>query len=256
MNKVHNSSHNPYGPDWPDANYHPDWPHHKHMHHWNDTEPAAVVPWYDDCCPEPSDDCVCVTENDINLWNTISAVSAFSAINIDNLSGLSALSGISEILPMVSAVNEYSAVWMSAEYIPDIYNDISAMSAKIDTKAPLSGEYLQKVYSDPEYFSGAGTIKSVLRPSVELAKTVDFVVSGTENFKYDLVNKKECEQVFKRLNEHTDELIKYNWKITTLEEDVAKLKSESKNSWVNNKVTLEESKSEPDIFYFYDSVNS
>lgn len=248
--------HNPYGPDWPDANYHPDWPHHKHMHHWNDTEPAAVVPWHDECCPEPSDPCVCVTNSDVDLWNTISAVSAFSTIDIDGLSGLSALSGLSEMLPVVSAVNENMDIWMSAQYVPNIYEDISALSAKIDTKAPLSGEYLQRVYSDPYFFEGAGTMKSVLKPSFDLLNTVAFVISGTENFKYELVNKKECEQVFKLIGEHTNELVKQDWEIKTLNAEVDKIREKTDTNWVHQVVTLKESKAKPNLFYYYDSKNS
>lgn len=246
---------NPYGSDWPDANFHPDWPHYRHMHNWNDTEPAAVVPMYDDCCPNPSDDCVCVTSGDIELWNTISAVSALSKIDIDGLSGLSALSGISEIMPAVSAVYENADIWMSAQYVPDIYGDISAMSAKIDTKAPLSGEYLQKVYSDPYFFEGAGTMKSVLKPSLDLLNTVAFVYSGTEGFKYELANRHECDEVFKRLTELGNESVKQDWEIGKLQDDMAKIQSTKSNYWANIYATPEESKANPDVFYFYDSKN-
>ena len=52
---------------WP---YWPQWP--AGWHGWNDTEPASVGPW--GCCPPPHpDDCVCVTQQDIDNWNNIRA---------------------------------------------------------------------------------------------------------------------------------------------------------------------------------------
>lgn len=249
--------HNPYGPDWPDANYHPDWPHYRHMHHWNDTEPAAVVPWHDECCPEPSDDCVCVTSGDVELWNTISSVSALSKIDIDGLSGLSALSGISEIMPAVSAVYENSDIWMLAQYVPNINEAISAMSAKIDTKAPLSGEYLQKVYSDPYFFEGAGTMKSVLKPSLDLLNTVSFVIESTSGeaglFTVPLANKADFCKLNNRVTEMTNAVVEHDWAIGKLQDDISKIQSTKIDYWQCLYATPEQSLDNPDIFYYYDS---
>ena len=111
---------------WP---YWPQWP--AGWHGWNDTEPASVGPW--GCCPPPHpDDCVCVTQQDIDNWNNISAVSALSGID---LSPLSSISGMD--LPYSATlwnscydtVYENSAVWNSAMYVPDLYANFDALSA-------------------------------------------------------------------------------------------------------------------------------
>lgn len=251
--------HNPYGPEWPDAHCHPDWPHYRHMHHWNDTEPAAVVPWHDECCPEPSDDCVCVTSGDVLMWNKISGVSALADINIDGLSGLSALSGISELLPAVSAVNAYSAIWMSAEYVPDIYDDIAAMSAKIDTKAPLSAEYLQRVYADERYFNGAGTMKSVLRLSEDMEAAYAIVYESSDKFTKMLVNTDKCDEFQNAMegmySELSTKLTTVDWSINDLYNKIKDLPTPTAtNNWENKKVSLNESKKNPNLFYYYDSL--
>lgn len=246
--------HNPYGPDWPDANFHPDWPHYRHMHHWNDTEPAAVVPWPEECCPQPSDDCMCVTSGDVLMWNTISAVSALAGINIDGLSGLSALSGIDSLIPASTAVETYSAVWMSAQYVPDIYNDIANMSAKIDTKAPLSGEYLQRVYSDPYFFDGAGTKKSVLKPSKDLQDTVELVYASSDAFTKKLVNTDMCDIVEKNIQALDKRTIDHDYAIKELTQRIDNIPGGKSADWKNEYVSIEESKKEKDIFYYYDST--
>ena len=244
---------NPYGPDWPDANYHPDWPHYRHMHAWNDSEPAAVVPWPEECCPQSADDCVCVTSGDVQMWNTISAVSALTGINVEGLSGLSALSGISELIPAASAVNAYSGIWMSAQYVPNIYEHISAMSAEIDTKAPLSGEYLQRVYSDPYFFDGAGTMKSVLKPSKDLENTVAIVYQSTSGFTKGLVNTDMCDIVKGDISALETRTVENLWKIQQLNNIVSHISGGS-TDWSNKVVTVEESKKNPNVFDFDDST--
>lgn len=249
--------HNPYGPEWPDAHCHPDWPHYRHMHHWNDTEPAAVVPWPEECCPQPSDDCVCVTSGDILMWNTISAVSGLAGINVEGLSGLSALSGISKLIPAAEAVDTYSAIWMSASYVPSIYEDIYEMSARIDTKAPLSAEYLNRVYSDPYFFDGAGTQKSVLKPSKDLENTVAIVYESTSGFKKALVNTDMCDIVEGNIKALEERTTQNQWAIQMLNDRVDHISGGGGKSldWTNKYVTLEESKKSSDVFYYFDSTN-
>lgn len=247
---------NPYGPDWPDANFHPDWPHYRHMHHWNDTEPAAVVPWPEECCPQPSDDCMCVTSGDIQMWNTISAVSAFAKIDVDGLSGLSALSGISKLIPMAEAVDAYSGIWMSAGYVPNIYEDIYELSARVDTKAPLSGEYLQQVYSDPYFFDGKGTEKSTLKPSRDLENTMIMVSACTDNFTKALVNTDMCDVVKEDIKALEERTAANQWAIQTLSNRIDHMGGGGGKStdWTNSAVSLEESKKHSDVFYYYDST--
>lgn len=254
--KQHNYPHNyNYGPDWPDANYHPDWPHSRH-HAWNDTEHAAVVPWYDECCPPEQDDCVCVTSGDVMMWNKISAVSALASLNIEGLSGLSALSGLDSIIPATELVETYSGVWMSAENVPAISAAIDAISAKVDTKAPLSAEYLTKVYTDPDFFSGEGTMKSVLRPSEDLKNTVELVYQSSDGFTKRLVNTDECEVVQQSIDALNKLTINQQWAIDYLNNQVKILSQAASNTkWVNKSVTIEESLKNPDTFYYSDTVD-
>lgn len=252
--------HNPYGPDWPDANFHPDWPHYRHMHGWNDTEPASVVPWPEECCPQPGDDCMCVTSGDVLMWNTISAVSAFADIDIRGLSGLSALSGLDSLIPATDLVKAHSGIWMSAAEVPAIYQDIYSLSAKVDTKAPLSGEYLQQVYSDPYFFDGKGTMKSVLRPSQDLKDTVAMVYESSDVFTKKLVNEEElaekCGPVMASIDELNRRTVDNANSIALLNEKIKDLTpggGGKSTDWKEQKVTAEESKNHPDVFYYFDS---
>lgn len=205
----------PYGPDWPGPNVHPDWPHYRYWHHWNDSEPAALVPWNTPCCPPSADECVCVTYQDIEMWNTISAVSAFAQFDIAGLSGLSALSGISEMLPAAWLVGEYSGTWMSAQYVPNIYDQLSAISAKVDQKEYISATsgLLDVVYADPYYFAGSGTKHCVLKPSLEAKTAFEKVLDvtydeKTKSYPWTLVTNKECDQVFSALKDNFESIQK------------------------------------------------
>lgn len=65
-----------------------EWYSDSHMskHHIHpDTEPAYVVR---PCPPEPSEDCVCVTEADVDMWNEISALSGLTGVDLSSLSAL------------------------------------------------------------------------------------------------------------------------------------------------------------------------
>lgn len=143
---------------WP---YWPQWP--AGWHGWNDTEPASVGSW--GCCPPPHpDDCVCVTQQDIDNWNNISAVSALSGLD---LSPLSSISGMD--LPYSATlwnscydtVYENSAVWNSAMYIPDLYDNFDALSAwtvdKIDELSSNQGKVYIDQSQSPYSLEGEGT---------------------------------------------------------------------------------------------------
>ena len=177
----------PYGPDWPGPHVHPDWPHYRYWHHWNDSEPAALVPWNMPCCPPSADECVCVTYQDIDMWNTISAVSAFAQLDIGALSGLTALSGLSEMVSAALIVGDNYEMWSSAQYVPNIYEQLSAISAKVDQKEYCSAAsaHLSAVYADPNYFAGSGTRNNVLRlsPNARIAidKVLDVTYAGSGN---------------------------------------------------------------------------
>lgn len=241
----------PYGPDWPGPNVHPDWPHYRYWHHWNDSEPAALVPWNTPCCPPSADECVCVTYQDINLWNSISAVMGFTALNINDFSGLSALSGISEMLSAAWVVGENWENWTSAaSAVPDIYGKLSAISAQVAKKAYYSATSacLKEVYADPTYFVGNGTKDHVLRfnPIGELAfekvlsVTYEPSADDPENpnsYPYTLVTNKECDVVMKNITELKESVHDLSTRITALDERVTALEdAEAAQTIANNVV--------------------
>lgn len=205
----------PYGPDWPGPNVHPDWPHYRYWHQWNDSEPAALVPWNAPCCPPSADECVCVTYQDINMWNTISAVSAFADLDFSGISGLTALSGLSEMLSAALIVGDNYEMWSSAQYIPNIYDQLSAISAVVNRKEYISATsaHLSAVYADPNYFVGNGTKEHVLKFSQLGEMVFDKVLDATYEpsakdesnlslkYPYTLVTNKECDIVMKNLQD-------------------------------------------------------
>ena len=148
------------------------------------------------------------------MWNTISAVSAFAELDIGALSGLTALSGLSQMASAALIVGDNYEMWSSAQYVPNIYDQLSAISAKVDQKEYISAtsSYLSSVYSDPNYFTGSGTRDSVLRLSPEariaIEKVLDVTYAGSGNpgleasYPWTLVTNKECDQVFSALNDN------------------------------------------------------
>ena len=245
---------NQYNYGWP--NVHPDWPHYRYWHHWNDSEPAALVPWNAPCCPPSADECVCVTYQDINMWNTISAVSAFAKIDFDAINGLTALSGLSQMVSAALIVGDNYEMWSSAQYVPNIYGQLSAISAKVDQKEYISAtsSYLSSIYSDPNYFAGSGTRDSVLRlaPQARIAieKVLDVTYAGSGNpslessYPWTLVTNKECDEVKTQLtNMFSSIQFLYN-KIKELEIEIKALKqntntnTDTTNNNNNNNITF------------------
>lgn len=234
----------PYGPDWPGPHVHPDWPHYRYWHHWNDSEPAALVPWNMPCCPPSADECVCVTYQDIDMWNTISAVSAFAQLDIGALSGLTALSGLFEMVSAALIVSDNYEMWSSAQYVPNIYEQLSAISAKVDQKEYCSAAsaHLSAVYADPNYFAGSGTRNNVLRlsPNARIAidKVLDVTYAGSGNpldeasYPWTLVTNKECDQVFSALQSNFASIQDLNNRIHNLEIRVTALENKTTSNLV------------------------
>lgn len=164
---------------WP---YWPQWP--AGWHGWNDTEPASVGPW--GCCP-PShpDDCVCVTQQDIDNWNNISAVSALSGID---LSPLSSISGMD--LPYSATlwnscydtVYENSAMWNEISGLPELSGYVSAFSAWTVDKIDELSAHENRVFVDYDYYpyslEGNGTAESPVGLSPEARSLLYYLDNG------------------------------------------------------------------------------
>lgn len=164
---------------WP---YWPQWP--AGWHGWNDTEPASVGPW--GCCPPPHpDDCVCVTQQDIDNWNNISAVSALSGID---LSPLSSISGMD--LPYSATlwnscydtVYENSAMWNGISGLPELSGYVSAFSAWTVDKIDELSAHENRVFVDydhwPYSLEGNGTAESPVGLSPEARSLLYYLDNG------------------------------------------------------------------------------
>ena len=164
---------------WP---YWPQWP--AGWHGWNDTEPASVGPW--GCCPPPHpDDCVCVTQQDIDNWNNISAVSALSGLD---LSPLSSISGMD--LPYSATlwnscyetVYENSAMWNCISGLPELSGYVSAFSAWTVDKIEELSAHENRVFVDYDYYpyslEGNGTAESPVGLSPEARSLLYYLNNG------------------------------------------------------------------------------
>lgn len=130
----------PHYPEWPYAP-HADWPH-GYSRRWNDTEPAHVVPYPVDCCYPGESDCLCVTSADMALWNSYSGLSGLTAFDPEALSAIyekvQDMDDYSAIRDCYYTVSANSAIWNSAAYIPNIYDNLSALYDGMNEKADYS----------------------------------------------------------------------------------------------------------------------
>ena len=200
-----NPSHVPHFPDWPNVPY-ADWPRTR-FHRWNDSEPANVQPWWQDCCEPYDNPCVCVTSADVDLWNSYSGLSGLTAFDPETISAaVSSYSSISAQLEQFSGWDDLkygydvlsanSGMWNSAGYIPNIYENLSALaSGKLDVTASRVWTDSLKLSHEAGIFGdfsgtivGDGTYERPLRVSKEIAKAIGIIDDATNGFQTGLVN--------------------------------------------------------------------
>lgn len=169
---------------------HADWPHNIHPR-WNDSEPAIVQPWWNDCCNHEEDDCICVTSADYERWNTLVDLSALSAFNPEDISAaLSAyerLDNYSALEDAAGCVSANSGIWNSAGYVPDIYETLSAMNDILAQKYDVSA--WSGIYTNNAEIQGTGTVERPLHLSPAV-RDILWTVSGSleSGYKAGLVN--------------------------------------------------------------------
>lgn len=169
---------------------HADWPHNIHPR-WNDSEPAIVQPWWNDCCNHEEDDCICVTSADYERWNTLVDLSALSAFNPEDISAaLSAyekLDNYSALEDAAGCVSANSGIWNSAGYVPDIYETLSAMNDILAQKYDVSA--WSGIYTNNAEIQGTGTVERPLHLSLAV-RDILWTVSGSleSGYKAGLVN--------------------------------------------------------------------
>ena len=275
----------PHYNDWPYAP-NSDWPHSRH-HRWNDSEPANVVPWDWDCCHHDDEDCQCVTSADIDRWNSYSSLSGLTGFKPEDItSALSAINGMSDYSALRDGyytLSGFSGIWNSAEYIPDIYERLSTMTETLSDKADYSAisaycapsgfktsgtlhiwtDY-EKLSADPKYHPvpepeyrlgtivGIGTYERPLRlakESIEAIANVEIATSGNKK----LANLDDVEKVSTQLDSVYKDNQSLHHDITSLTQIVEELINGKSAYWTDEHVSLEESKNNPNIFYFWDS---
>ena len=108
----------------------------------NDTEPAFNVPYPVDCCDHDDSECVCVTDEDILRWdtafNTVSGLSGFDPVLLS--AAMENLADMDKYASVADTVIDYSATWLSAGYVPQLFSAFDELSAKYNELA--AQEYL------------------------------------------------------------------------------------------------------------------
>lgn len=269
-----NPSHVPHFPDWPNVPY-ADWPRTR-FHRWNDSEPANVQPWWQDCCEPYDNPCVCVTSADVDLWNSYSGLSGLTAFDPETISAaVSSYSSISAQLEQFSGWDDLkygydvlsanSGMWNSAGYIPNIYENLSALaSGKLDVTAGRVWTDSLKLAHEAGIFGdfsgtivGDGTYERPLRVSKEIAKAIGIIDDATNGFQTGLVNTdtfiKEINnfsamyyQAVKAANEVSGNRELIEWILNHLHG-----KDPSAN-WIHSAVSIEASRKNPMYFYYWE----
>lgn len=269
-----NPSHVPHFPDWPNVPY-ADWPRTR-FHRWNDSEPANVQPWWQDCCEPYDNPCVCVTSADVDLWNSYSGLSGLTAFDPETISAaVSSYSSISAQLEQFSGWDDLkygydilsanSRMWNSAGYIPNIYENLSALaSGKLDVTASRVWTDSLKLSHEAGIFGdfsgtivGDGTYERPLRVSKEIAKAIGIIDDATNGFQTGLVNTdtfiKEINnfsamyyQAVKAANEVSGNRELIEWILNHLHG------KDSSANWIHSAVSIEASRKNPMYFYYWE----
>lgn len=266
----------PHFPDWPNMP-HADWPRWG-WRRWNDSEPAHEVPWDYDCCNHGESDCICVTSADADLWNSYSSLSGLLAFNPDDLSA--ALANADTIEDLSGFVSANSGIWLSAGYVPNIYENISALydalNDKVDYSAMESAMLSYHVWTDSEVMAydagrygdfsgtliGIGTYERPLRVSKYIAKAVAAVEEATNNYTIPLASADSVDKLQGQITQLNGKInrafsgIQINHdNIEMLANLSAKFDDKYHPPMYNYKVSLEESYSTPDNIYYWSEAN-
>lgn len=271
-------SHIPHFPDWPNVPY-ADWPRTR-FHRWNDSEPANVQPWWQDCCEPYDNPCVCVTSADVDLWNSYSGLSGLTGFDpetisaaVSSYSSISAqfdqLSGWDDLKYGYDVLSANSGMWNSAGYVPGIFSAISALDdKKLDVSA--SRVWTDSLKSQAEFgyygpfegtIDGDGSYDRPLRVSTAVARGMATVMEATDHFNIPLANKDDIDKItanywdLSGIWTKTDHLAHQNqdlieWILNHLsgEWHWADLAS----AWVHKAVTRQQSSADPERFYYWE----
>lgn len=269
-----NPDHIPHYPDWPN-HPHADWPHWR-GHRWNDTEPAHEVPWDWDCCRPDESDCICVTSADADLWNSYSGLSALTGFEPDMIaSAVSAYSALPDMKPiqdMYYDVSANSAVWNSAGYVPNVYENLSILFSAVNEKADASALSSFHVWTDsqkiaweqgiPGDYSGTiygdGTFDRPLRIHKNLAMAAMLVADATNNYSETLISRNDYNNITGDINELNRQVNNNQINISENRYLIELLingmgSGYSGLKWVRGPVSMDVSRAHPDTMYYWQS---
>lgn len=266
----------PHFPDWPNMP-HADWPRWG-WRRWNDSEPAHEVPWDYDCCNHGESDCICVTSADADLWNSYSSLSGLLAFNPDDLSA--ALANADTIEDLSGFVSANSGIWLSAGYVPNIYENISALydglNDKVDYSAMESAMSTYHVWTDSEVMAhdagrygdfsgtlvGIGTYERPLRVSKYISQAVAAVEVATNGFTSPLASGVSIDGLQDQISKVNSELDNAKTEIKINHDDIQFLanlsgafRDDLHPAMDNKKVSLAESRATPSIMYYWSEAN-
>lgn len=89
-------------------------PSHWHGYCYNDTEHAISKEPWEECC-DHDDDCVCVTDKDVQRWDAYSGLSSLLDLDIDKFSSYSAVAASADLWNSnYDTVSANSAIWNKA----------------------------------------------------------------------------------------------------------------------------------------------
>lgn len=275
----------PHYPDWPYAP-HADWPHGG-SRRFNDSERAVVVPHPVDCCHPDDNECLCVTSGDMELWNSYSGLSGLTAFDAsalsamyDMLQGMDNYSAVEDAYYQMSA---NSAIWNSAAYIPNVYENLSALYDNLNDKADYSaisaycdigkhpdgtyGDRAIKIWTDSlkDYYYGDrtphdmtivgdGTLERPLRvgkPLIDAIMAVQEVISAglaDQNDITKLIN--EIKNINITDNTQNNVLHRHDEYIEWIINQLGKAPSGSLWIQTTKNAILEESRNNPASFYY------
>lgn len=203
--------------------YAPMWHHRPH----SDLEVAAVPMPGHDCCPEPQEECVCVTSGDVALWNEISALSGLSGIDWDTLYNISGLSASANLWNSnYTTVRTNSAAWSNKLDSSALEENSAFWQGASETVRDNSAKWNSACSSIPQIYTNKTNIEKL---SADFAKQVKIYFDkttiegdGTYNSPYTVKDYTTYKEVVNTIYSGFKELYKNNtqqWMSLTADSD-------------------------------------
>lgn len=201
MNKYHDN----YIDVYPDTHWHRRYP--------NDTEVAAIpLPGHGCCDSGHDDECVCVTETDVELWNQVSSISSLSGIDWDALSSVSSLNTSADAWNRnFNTVHQNSAIWgLIGTYsgIEDLSGYWQSASNTVSTHSGRWEDAYTAVSEIPDIVSSISSLSSIVNSQIKLYFDKTLSGDGKQNTPYGVIYYKQYTELVNSLNSDVSNLYK------------------------------------------------